>query len=156
MNINVTLFAQMVVFIALIWFSMKFVWPMVLAAMQEREQRIADGLAAAERATAAENEAKTGAEAVMQEAREKAASLIQSAERQANDIIEQAKANATTEGQRLLDAAQSQIDQETERAREALRGDVSRLAIAGAEKILAREIDGATHEQVLNDLVAKL
>ena len=156
MNINVTLFAQMVVFAALIWFSMKFVWPMVLAAMQEREQRIAEGLAAADRAKLAENEAKDQADAVMQEARNKASDLIQSAERQASDMIEQAKAAAIAEGERLIEAAQGQIRQETQRAREQLRSEVSRLAISGAEKVLAREIDGSAHEQVLNDLVAKL
>ncbi|MEC9341074.1 MAG: F0F1 ATP synthase subunit B [Pseudomonadota bacterium] len=156
MNINVTLFAQMVVFAALIWFSMKFVWPMVLAAMQEREQRIAEGLASADRAKLAENQAREQAETVMQEARNKASDLIQSAERQANDIVEQAKATAIAEGERLVEAAHSQIQQDAQRAREELRAEVSRLAIAGAEKILVREIDSAAHEKVLNDLVAKL
>ena len=156
MNINVTLFAQMVVFAALIWFSMKFVWPMVLGSMQERERRIADGLAAAQRGTEAESEAQAHADVKLQEARERSAELVAQAERQATEVVEQAKANAISEGDRLIAAARAQIEQETTRAREELRVEVANLALAGAQQILSREVDAATHEQLLNDLVGQL
>jgi len=155
-NINLTLIVQMIVFILLIWFTMKFVWPMILGPMNEREQRIAHGLAGAEQGEQALAEARGKAEAIVREARERANQIIDHAQHRANELVEQAKGTATSEGARLVAAAQQQIELDTTRAREALRREVAGIAVAAAGKLLGREIDARKHADLLDKLAAEV
>ena len=152
MNINLTLFGQMIAFVAFVWFCMKYVWPPILAAMAEREQKIADGLAAADRASHDLELAKEKAVERLKEAKEEAAGIVDSANKRANQIVEEAKDAAVVEADRVKASAQAEIEQETNRAREQLRGQVAALSLAGAEKVLGAAIDKDAH----NDLVDKL
>ena len=156
MNINLTLFVQMLVFIALIWFTMKFVWPMILNPMEERSRKIANGLAAAEKGERELVEARGKAEAIIREARERAGHIIDQAQHAARDLVEQAKGAASTEGARILAAAQQQIELDTTRAREALRREVAGIAVRAASKLLAREIDARAHADLLDKLTAQI
>ncbi|MGZ8256146.1 MAG: F0F1 ATP synthase subunit B [Gallionella sp.] len=156
MNINATLLGQAITFAILIWFTMKFVWPPLLAAMDERAKTIADGLAAGERAKHdLELAAKRSAE-VIREAKEQAAQIIGNSEKRASEIVEEAKARAKVEGERLVLGAKAEIDQEVFRAKEQLRSQVSAIALAGAGKILGREIDAKAHNDLLDKLVAEI
>jgi F-type H+-transporting ATPase subunit b len=156
MNINLTLFAQALTFAILIWFTVKFVWPPLLKAMEERTKTIADGLAAAERGRHdLELAAKRSAELIHQ-AKEKAAEIIFSGEKRASEIVEEAKSNAKLEGDRIIAGAKAEIDQEVFRAKEQLRTQVSAIALAGAGKILGREIDASAHNDLLDKLVAEI
>lgn len=149
MNLNATLFAQLAVFFILAWFTMKFVWPPIVKALDERATKIADGLAAAERGKHdLELATKRSAEA-LREGKEKSAELLAQAEKRAAQIIEEAKAQAKIEADRIIAGAKAEADQEAVRAKEALRGQVATLAIAGAEKILRREIDAKAHAALL-------
>ena len=156
MSINATLLAQMVVFALLVWFTMRFVWPPLMRAMAERQQRINDGLAAAQAGERQQAEARTQAEAELNKARGASAEIISQSERRAQQIVEEAREEARREGERLLESARSQIEQERNRAREDLRGRVADLAVTGAEKILAREVDRSRHGEMLQDLAAQL
>ncbi len=156
MDINQTLIIQMVVFLALIWFTMKFVWPIILGAMNEREKKIAAGLAAAEQGQKDLSEAKSRADDVIKEARTRALTIESQAQARANQIIEEARKAASLEGEKALAAAQSQITLESNRARDALRGQVVSLAVAGAKRVLEKEIDAKTHGELLDQLAAKL
>ncbi|HLY51936.1 MAG TPA: F0F1 ATP synthase subunit B [Steroidobacteraceae bacterium] len=156
MNINLTLIVQMIVFILLIWFTMKFVWPMILGPMNEREQRIAHGLAAAEQGEQALAEAREKADAIIREARERANQIIDHAQHRANELIEQARGTASSEGARLIAAAQQQIELDTTRARESLRREVAGIAVAAAAKLLGREIDARKHADLLDKLAAEV
>ena len=156
MNINLTLIVQMLVFILLIWFTMKFVWPMILGPMEERSQKIAAGLAAAEKGKADLASANERAEAILREARERAGQIIDQAQHRANDMVEEAKGAATAEGARLMAAAQEQIDLAAARARESLRRDVAQIAVSAASKILEREIDSRTHSDLIDKLAAQI
>jgi len=151
-NINLTLFGQMAAFVVFVWFCMKYVWPPILAAMTEREEKIAEGLAAADRASHDLELAQEKAVERLKEAKEEAAGIVDSANKRANQIVEEAKDAAIEEADRVKVAAQAEIEQESNRAREALRGEVAALSLAGAEKVLGAEIDQAAH----NDLVEKL
>jgi len=155
-HINLTLVIQMAVFAVLIWFTMKFVWPMVLGPMQERERRIAQGLAAAGKGEEELRQAREGAESILREARERAGVIVDQAQRSAHEILEQARSSATQEGQRLLAAAQQQIGLDAARAKEQLRQQVGSLAVAAAAKLLEREIDARAHEALLNEFAAQL
>jgi len=155
-NINLTLIVQMIVFILLIWFTMKFVWPMILGPMNEREQRIAHGLAAAEQGEQALAEAREKADAIIREARERANQIIDHAQHRANELIEQARGTASSEGARLIAAAQQQIELDTTRARESLRREVAGIAVAAAAKLLGREIDARKHADLLDKLAAEV
>jgi F-type H+-transporting ATPase subunit b len=155
-NINLTLIVQMIVFVVLIWFTMKFVWPMILGPMDERSQKIAAGLAAAEKGKADLAQANQRAEAIMREARERAGQIIDQAQHRANDIVDQAKGTATAEGARLMAAAQEQIALAAAQARESLRRDVEQIAVKAAAKILEREIDPNTHRDLLDKLAAQI
>lgn len=149
MNLNATLVAQLVVFFILAWFTMKFVWPPIVKALDERATKIADGLAAAERGKHdLELATKRSAEA-LREGKEKSAELLAQAERRAAQIIEEAKAQAKIEADRIVAGAKAEAEQESVRAKEALRGQVATLAMAGAEKILRREIDAKAHADLL-------
>jgi F-type H+-transporting ATPase subunit b len=155
-NINLTLIVQMLVFILLIWFTMKFVWPMILGPMEERSQKIAAGLAAAEKGKADLATANERAEAILREARERAGQIVDQAQHRANDMVEEAKGAATAEGARLMAAAQEQIDLAAARARESLRRDVAQIAVSAAAKILEREIDPRTHSDLIDKLAAQI
>jgi F-type H+-transporting ATPase subunit b len=155
-NINLTLIVQMLVFIVLIWFTMKFVWPMILGPMEERSRKIAAGLTAAEKAQADLAQANEKAEVIVREAREKAGVIIDQAQHRANDLVEQAKGAATAEGARLVAAAQQQIELDTSRARESLRREVAQIAVTAASKLLEREIDPKAHADLLSKLAAQI
>ena len=156
MNINLTLIVQMLVFILLIWFTMKFVWPMILGPMDERTRKIAAGLAAAEKGTQDLASAHERAEVIMREARERAAQIVDQAQHRANDIMEQARTSANQEGQRLVASAQQQIGLEATRARESLRREVGGLVVAAASKLLEREIDPSAHQDLISKLAAQI
>ena len=149
MNINATLLGQTITFFVFVWFCMKYVWPPIMQALAERRKQIADGLAAGERGKhELELASKRGA-GILHETKQKSAEIIVQAEKRAEQIIEEAKANAKTEGERLLAGAKAEIEQEIHRAKEGLRQQVADLAIAGAEKILRREIDAKAHAELL-------
>ena len=152
MNLNATLILQSIAMMIFVWFCMKFVWPPILAAMAEREKKISDGLAAADRASHDLELAQEKAVERLKEAKEEAAGIVDSANKRANQIVEEAKDAALVEADRVKVAAQAEIEQETNRAREALRTQVAALSLAGAEKVLGAEIDQSAH----NDLVEKL
>jgi F-type H+-transporting ATPase subunit b len=156
MSINLTLIIQMVVFAILIWFTMRFVWPIILGAMEERSRKIAQGLAAAEKGQAELTQAKSNADAIIREARERAQQIVDQAQHRANDLVEQAKGTATAEGVRLVQAAHAQIELETTRARESLRKDVAQLAVSTASKLLEREIDAKAHADLINKLATQI
>jgi len=155
-NINLTLIVQMVIFALLIWFTMKFVWPLILGAMEERSKKIALGLAAAEKGQTELTQARTNSDAIIREARERATQIIDHAQHRANEIVEQAKTAATQEGQRLVASAQQQIDLEANRARESLRKEVAELAVSTASKLLEREIDAKAHADLISKLATQI
>jgi len=155
-NINLTLIGQMIAFIGFVWFCMKFVWPPIIAAMQEREQKIADGLAAADRASHDLELAQEKAVERLKEAKQEAATIVDSANKRANQIIDEAKEAAVVEADRVKAAAQAEIEQETNRAREQLRGEVAALSLAGAEKVLGAAIDQQAHSELVEKLASEL
>jgi F-type H+-transporting ATPase subunit b len=155
-NINLTLIVQTVMFIVLIWFTMKVVWPMILGPMDERSRKIAAGLAAAEKGTQDLASAHERAEVIMREARERAAQIVDQAQHRANDMVEEAKGTATAEGARLLASAKEQINLEAAHARESLRRDVAQIAVSAAAKILEREIDARKHGDIIDKLAAQI
>ena len=156
MNINLTLIVQMLVFIVLIWFTMKFVWTMILGPMEERSKKIAQGLAAADRGEEALAKARDEAEAIVRAARERASQIIDHANHQANELVEQAKGAATSDAQRIKVAAEQQTELETSRARESLRREVAQIAVQAASKLLEREIDPKTHADLLSKLATQI
>ena len=156
MNINLTLIVQVLVFIALIWFTMKFVWPMILGPMKERENKIAQGLAAAEKGKAELVQADQRAEAVVKEARVKAAQILDQASKRSNEMVEEAKGTAIAEAERLVAQAHEDAALEVTRARESLRREVGKLAVEGASRLLGREIDPKTHAELLDKLAAEV
>ena len=156
MNINFTLIAQAIAFAVLIWFTVKFVWPPLLNAIEARQKEIADGLAAAADGRNALEAAAKKSEVTLTEAKQKASEIIVQAEKRSTQIIEEAKANAKVEGDRIIAGAKAEIDQEVNRAKEGLRAQVATLAIAGAEKILRKEIDAKAHSELLSKLAAEL
>jgi len=155
-NINLTLVVQMLVFALLIYGTMKWIWPPLLAAMQARERKIAEGLAAAEKGEQELADARGKADAIVREARERANQIIDHAQHRANELVEQAKTTASTEGARLLAAAEQQIELETTHARESLRREVAGIAVGAAAKLLGREIDASKHADLLDQLAAEV
>lgn len=156
MNLTVTLIAQIIVFAILVWFVNAVLWGPLTNLMEQRRQRIADGLAAAERGQHAQELAEERASKLLQEAKEKASEIIAQAQRRASEIVEESKDTARTEGERLLAAANAEIEKEVNRAREELRGQVVSIAVTGAGKVLKKELDPKAHEVLLKDLVAQL
>jgi F-type H+-transporting ATPase subunit b len=156
MNINITLFAQAAVFAAFIWFTVRFVWPPLLRAIEARQKQIADGLAAAEQGKKSLETSSKQAEQAIQDARGRAAEILAHAEKRGVEMIEEAKAAAKAEGDREKAAAKADIQQEAQRAREQLREQVAALAVAGAEKILRREVDARTHAELLDGIKKQL
>ena len=156
MNINLTLVLQMLVFAVFVWFTMRFVWPPLMKAMDERQAKIADGLAAAERGRKELELAQSHIKDEMKQAKMQAAELVEKANQRAAQIMEQVKDESRQESQRLAKVAQEQIAIEITRAKETLRQQVVSLAVSGAEKILMREIDEKTNHALLNHLIEEL
>jgi F-type H+-transporting ATPase subunit b len=156
MNPNLTLIAQAVAFALFIWFTVRFVWPPLLRAIETRQKQIADGLAEAERGRSSLADAQKQTEVLLKDARGRAQEIMAQAERAASQRVEESKAQARTEGERLVVAAQAQIQQEVQSARQQLREQVALLAVSGAEKILAREVDAKAHAAMLDQLKAQL
>jgi F-type H+-transporting ATPase subunit b len=155
-NLNATFIAQMFVFFILGWFTMKFVWPPLMKALDDRAKRIADGLAAAERGNAALKDALVRFQQLEAEARTRAQEIIAQNEKRGVEIVEEAKASAKAEGDRLIVAARAEIDSEMQRAKDALRSQVAQLAVAGAEKILRREVNAQVHADLLTQMQQEL
>ncbi len=156
MNLNLTLFAQAATFALFIWFTVKFVWPPLLRAIEARQKTIADGLAEAERGRSSLADAQKQTDSILKDARARAHEIVAAADKTASRRIEESKLQAKTEGERLVAAAHSQIQQEVQSAKQQLREQVAQLAVTGAEKILRREVDAKAHADMLNQLKAQL
>jgi F-type H+-transporting ATPase subunit b len=156
MNINATLIGQAIAFGIFIAFCMKYVWPPIMQALEERTKKIADGLAAAERGRHEQELAEKRAQQVISEAKEQANEIISQAQRRSNEIVDESKDTARVEGERILTSAQAEIEQEANKAKNELRGQVGSIALAGAAKILNREIDDKAHTDLLKELVSRI
>jgi F-type H+-transporting ATPase subunit b len=139
-----------------VWFCMKYVWPLITGAIEQRQTEIANGLAAAEQGQSSLTNAKSEAEKILAAARDQARGIVEQANSRANGIVEQAKTDGETERKRQLESARAEIDVEINRAREELRGQVAKIAVAGAEKVLGREIDANAHRDLLGKLASEL
>jgi F-type H+-transporting ATPase subunit b len=155
-SINATLIVQMIVFAILVWFTMKFVWPPITKALDERAHKIADGLAAADKAKLELSAANKRVEDELAKSRNETAVRLADAERRAQAIIEEAKGRATDEGNKIVAAARVEAEQQTVKARDALREQVAALAVKGAEQILRKEVNAAVHADLLNRLKTEL
>ena len=156
MSINATLIAQIIVFLILIWFTMRFVWPPITAALDERAKKIADGLSAADKAKADLAQANKRVEEQLSAARTDATQRLADAERLAQQMIEEAKTRASDEGAKIVAAARAEAEQEVVKAREALREQVAALAVRAAEQILKREVNAGVHAELLGRLKTEL
>lgn len=156
MLINATLIGQSIAFFIFIWFCMKYVWPPLVNALEERKKKIADGLAAAERGKHEQELAEQKAKQELQSAKQQASDIIAQAQKRASEIVDEAKTDAREESGRIKAAAEAELDQEINRAKEDLRKQVSALALAGAEQILGAEIDATKHNKVLDDLATQI
>ena len=156
MDINLTLIGRTIAMIVFVWFCMKFIWPPLLNAIEERQEKIAEGLAAADQGEQRLDEARAQADEIVSEARKQATGILDQAHARANEIVAEGKTDGVKERDRQLAAAKAEIEQETNRAREELRGEVSAVALAGAEKILSREIDAKEHDDILGKLAQEL
>jgi len=151
-----TLFGQSFAMLVFVWFCMKYIWPPILNAIEERQQQIADGLAAADQGEEKLEQARAEADEIVADSRKQATSILDQAHARANEIVADGKSDGVKERERQLTAAKAEIEQETNKAREELRGQVSAIAISSAEKILNREIDGKAHEDILGKLAQEL
>ena len=156
MNINMTIFGQIISFIIFVYLCMKYVWPPLTAALAERQKKIAEGLDAADKATRDLEAAQQSVEAELQKSKAQAAELIEQANKRANQIVDEAKTAAHAEGDRIKAAAAAEVEQEVNRAKEALRAQVAALAVAGAEKILGASVDVNNHQELVDKLAAEL
>ena len=156
MDINATLFGQTIAMVVFVWACMKWIWPPLLEAIEERQQKIEEGLKAADKGQESLVKAQAEADEIVAEARKQATGILDQAHARANEIVADGKADGAKERDRQLTAAKAEIEQETNRAREELRGQVSAIAIASAEKILDREIDGKAHDDILGKLAQEL
>ena len=156
MDFNATLIGQTIAMIVFVWFCMKFIWPVIINAIEARQTEIADGLAAAEKGRASLSEAESASAKILGEARQQAKGILDQAQSRASEIVESARGEGEAEKKRLLASAEAELEVEMNRARDELRGEVAAIAIAGAEKILAREIDADAHRALLDGLSAKL
>ncbi|MEN8107318.1 MAG: F0F1 ATP synthase subunit B [Pseudomonadota bacterium] len=156
MNINMTLIGQSITFFVFVWFCYQYIWPPLVHALEERRKKIADGLAAAEHGKHEQELAEERAKEILREAKVQAGEIITRGEKRAAEIVDEAKDDAREEGNRLLVAARAEIDQEVNRAKEELRGKVVSIAVAGAGKVLEREVDEATHAELMNKLAAEI
>ena len=156
MEINMTFLGQMISFAILVWFTTKFIWPQLNGAIEERQKKVAEGLAAAERARAELKDADAKVATEIKQARLQATEIIDKAQQQANQLLDKARVEATSEINRLKAQAQDEIASMAQRAREQLREQVGALAVKGAEKIVQREIDPAAHKALLDQLAAEI
>lgn len=156
MDINLTLIGQTIAMIVFVWFCMKFIWPPILNALEERQKQIEEGLAAADKSQEKLAEAEAEADKIVAEARQQATGILDQAHARANEIVAEGKESGVKERDRQLAAAKAEIEQETNKAREELRGQVSAIAIASAEKILKREIDARAHDDILGKLAQEI
>ena len=156
MNINLTILGQAIAFFIFVVFCMKYVWPPVIAALQERQKKIADGLAASDRAAKDLELTQEKSAQELRQAKEQAAALIEQANKRANQIVEASKEDARKEGEKILAQAQAEIEQQRIKASDALRAEIAAIAVAGAEKILETSVDADKHGDMLNKLVAEL
>jgi F-type H+-transporting ATPase subunit b len=156
MDFNLTLIGQTIAMIVFVWFCMKYIWPPVMQAIEKRRKEIADGIAAGEKGQRELAEARHGSEAILAEARQKAMQVTDLAQKRGNDLVAEAKNTAMAEGQRLVSQAKGEIANEQARARDSLRKEVSALALAGAAKLLGREVDAQAHAKLLDELAAEL
>jgi len=155
-HINATLLAEIIVFAIFVWFTMKYVWPPISQAMEERQKQIADGLASAERGEHELELAQQRASEVLKEAREQAATVIDQANKRGTEIVEEARTNAKQEAERIAASREAQLEQGFQQAREELRGRVTDLAITAASRILEREVDAKAHQGLIDDLAKQL
>lgn len=156
MNINATLLGEAISFALLIAITVKWIWPPLMNAIEERQKKIADGLAAAEKADHDLKTAQEKADEIIHEARQQESAILEKANRRSNEIVEEAKSTARKEAERLLETAKRQIESETSQARQELREQVVELAIAGAGKVLSREVKADDHTQLLDELASQL
>jgi F-type H+-transporting ATPase subunit b len=156
MDFNLTLIGQTIAMMVFVWFSMKFIWPVLMNIIEKRRKEIADGIAAGEKGQRELADARQGSEAILQEARQKAVQVVDIAHRRSNELVGEAKHVAIAEGERLITAARSEATNEKQRARDALRKEVAVLALAGAQKVLGREVDAKAHAALLDELAAEL
>ncbi len=156
MDFNMTLIGQTIAMIVFVWFCMKFIWPPIMNAIEERQTQIADGLAAADRGQQSLDKARLDAARIIEESRKQATAILDQAHSRANEIVAEGKAEGMKARDRQVAAALAEVEQEANRAREELRGQVSAIAVASAEKILQREIDKKAHEDILSKLAAEL
>jgi F-type H+-transporting ATPase subunit b len=156
MNLNVTLVIQLVVFVILGWVTMRFIWPPLIAALEQRQRKIAEGLISAEKAEKSLAEAKANATEILKDARLQATKIIDQANRRSNELVDEARGTAIAEGQRLLSDARQEVVLESTRAREQLRREVAGIAVAGAAKLLGREVDAKTHADLLEKLAVEI
>jgi F-type H+-transporting ATPase subunit b len=156
MNINATLIGQAIAFFLFVVFCMKYVWPPILQALEERKKKIADGLAAGEHGKREQALAEERAKELLRNAKEQAGEIITRADKRATEIVDEAKNDARAEGGRLLTAARAEIDQEVNRVKEDLRGQVVSISLAAASKVLEREVDETAHAELLNKLAAEI
>lgn len=156
MNLNYTLVGQSIAFLFFVLFCMKYIWPVITQAMTERQAKIADGLAAADRAEQDLELAQERSRKILREAKQEASGIVDLANKRGTQIVEEAKEKAQLEAERIKTAAQAEIAQETQRARETLRAQVATLAIVGAEKVLEASVDESTHKAMLDKLAANL
>ncbi len=156
MNFNATLIGQTITFIVFVWFCMKYIWPPLMAALEERNARISEGLAAAQRGQQDLEDAQAKVHDSLNDAKQQAQEIINQAQKRANEIVDEAKDSARDEADKIKVAASADIDQQVTAAREQLRKEVSVIALAGAEQILKREVDAKAHAEVLDELVAQI
>ncbi len=156
MNFNATLIGQTITFIVFVWFCMKYIWPPLMAALDERNARISEGLAAAQRGQQDLEDAQVKVSESLNDAKAQAQEIINQAQKRANEIVDEAKDSARGEADKIKLAASADIDQQVTAAREQLRKEVSVIALAGAEQILKREVDAKVHADVLDELVAQI
>ncbi len=156
MNFNATLIGQSITFLVFVWFCMKYIWPPLMAALEERNAKISDGLAAAEQGQKDLEDAQSKVSDSLNDAKQQAQEIINQAQKRANEIVDESKDIAREEAEKIKITASSDIDQQINSAREQLRKEVSGIALAGAEQILKREIDAKTHAAVLDELVTQI
>jgi len=155
-SINATLIGQMITFALLVWFTMKYVWPPITQALEERKKRIAEGLAAADKGKHSMELAEKKAKAVLKDAKDQASEIVSLAQKRANEVVEGSKEAAKEEGERLVVAARAEINREVQQAKEKLRQQVGALAISAAEQILKKEVDQGKHKEILDNLDKQL
>ncbi len=156
MDFNLTLIGQTVSMIVFVWVAMRWIWPILLNAIEERRKIIADGIAAGEKGQRELADARHGAEGILQDARQKATQVADMAHKRSNELVAEAKEHASAEGERIVAAARTELATSQTKARDALRREVAALAVAGATRVLGREVDAKAHAALLDDLAAEL